>query len=54
MKTITEKNGVFYYYNEWEAEFGGRDPAFISTDWIFTDKDLEIFQQWLDKRGKAK
>ena len=52
MKTITEKDGMFSYYNEWEAKFGCKIPPIILTDWIYTDKDLSIFQDWFDKRGK--
>ena len=52
MKTITEKDGVFYYYNKWEAEFGCKNSALILTEWIYTDKELETFQKWLDKKGE--
>ena len=41
------------YYNGWEAEFGSRMPAMIMTDWIYTDKDLQVFQNWLNKKGRS-
>ena len=53
METITEKNGIFYYYNKWKAEHGSHTPALILTEWIYTDKDLAIFQKWLDKKGRS-
>lgn len=52
MKTIIEKDGMFSYYNKWEAEYGCRNPAIVMTDWIFTDKEMKKFQAWLDKRGE--
>ena len=46
------KEWAITYYNKWEAEYGCKHATIIGCEWIYTDKEMLIFQKWYDKRGK--
>ena len=53
METITEKDGVFYYTNYWWKNYGCIHATIIGCEWIYNDKEMAIFQQWLDEKGET-